>query len=471
MDVTRQSAIALARMIRAGEVSAREVVEAHIDQLRRRPWLNALSEPRYEKACAEADVVDARISVARADDRLPPLLGVPITVKSSLAITGMSQAGGVPGRREVQAHDTAPAVARVLGAGAILLGTSNLAELSLAWESRNRLHGHVSSAYGPLRTAGGSSGGCGAAVGVGGSALGIGSDIGGSVRVPAYFNGVFGHKPTRGLVPTTGHFPVGTGRANEFLALGPITRRAEDLMPALRLLAGHDPTDSVSRPYALADPAEIDLTGFPVLIAEDMTRLPVRRDIMLAQERAAAALSALGCAVSPISLKSLRRAWEYFLAALHTEYGPSVAELLTGDPRASLPKLLHGRDHMTQTLLVILSERAHLRFPRYSAHLVDAGRRMSDELATTVGDAALIHPSFLRLAPRHATTIGQIWLIGPLVTFNMAGMPATQVPLGRNSQGLPTGVQIAAGLGRDHVTIRLAMELEQALGGWSPPEL
>ena len=142
----------------------------------------------------------------RADDpgALPPLLGVPCTIKESIALRGMPNCAGLLSRREHHATETAPAAARLLAAGAIPLGVTNTSELTMWIESANYVYGRTRNAYDPARVAGGSSGGEGAAIGSGGSPIGLGSDIGGSIRLPAFFNGIFAHKPTPGLVPNTG---------------------------------------------------------------------------------------------------------------------------------------------------------------------------------------------------------------------------------------------------------------------------
>ena len=132
---------------------------------------------------------------------------------------------------------------RLIEAGAIPLGVTNTSELTLWIESSNNLYGRTSNPYDPTRTAGGSSGGEGAAVGCGGSPFGVGADIGGSIRIPALFCGVFGHKPSSGLVPNTGMYPPTPGEAGRMLGTGVIARRAEDLMPLLRLIAGPDGAD------------------------------------------------------------------------------------------------------------------------------------------------------------------------------------------------------------------------------------
>src|SRR3954464_7410832 len=140
-------------------------------------------------------------------------------------------------------------------------------------ESTNRVYGRTANAYDPRRTAGGSSGGEGAIVGAGGAPFGLGADIGGSIRMPAFFNGVFGHKPTGGLVPGTGQYPIASNAALRYLSTGPIARRAEDLMPLLRILAGPDDLDAGCTPFSLGDPAAVSMADLTVLDVRDQNHI------------------------------------------------------------------------------------------------------------------------------------------------------------------------------------------------------
>src|SRR5204863_5760572 len=177
------------------------------------------------------------------------------------------------------AGTTAPAAQRLLDAGPILLGLTNLSELTMWIESDNRVYGRTLNAYDRRRTAGGSSGGEGAAIGCGGSVIGIGTDFAGSIRLPAFFNGIFGHKPTTGLVPMTGHFPISDGEAMRMSVVGPLARRATDLMPVLKLIAGPDGVDPLVRDPRLGDPDEVEIDGMDVVISEGATYLPVSREL------------------------------------------------------------------------------------------------------------------------------------------------------------------------------------------------
>src|SRR6476661_7001820 len=267
MEITERSATDLARAIREGELTSRAVVEAHVERARQlNPELKAIAADRFEAALADADEADARIRAAGGD--LPPLLGVPCTIKESFAVEGMPNAAGLVHRADVRADADAPAVARLRAAGAIPIGVTNTSEATMWIESSNWVYGRTNNAYDPKRTAGGSSGGEGAAVGAGFAPIGLGSDIGGSIRLPAFFNGVFGHKPSPGVVPCSGHFPgpTGNGASAQMLAAGPLARRAEDLMPFVRAVAGHDDGDPISRDVELGDPASVSLEGLEVVL-------------------------------------------------------------------------------------------------------------------------------------------------------------------------------------------------------------
>ena len=240
-NITERSATDLARAIRTGELTSREVVEAHIERLEQaQPHTRAIARDRFDAALQDADAADERVA---GGGELPPLLGVPCTIKESIQLAGMPNCAGLVERKDFICETSSPAAERLLTAGAIPLGVTNTSELTMWIESENRVYGRTRNAYDKTRIAGGSSGGEGAAVGSGGAPFGLGSDIGGSIRLPAFFNGVFGHKPSPGTVPNTGQFPSTEGDAARLLTMGPITRRAEDLMPVLRLIAGPDGQD------------------------------------------------------------------------------------------------------------------------------------------------------------------------------------------------------------------------------------
>jgi fatty acid amide hydrolase 2 len=472
--LTERSGLELAAAIRSGEVSSRAVVAAHVERLREvTPSANPIAAPRYERALADADAVDERIAGAADGDELPPYLGVPCTIKEAIAIAGMPNSTGVVARRDHRSDETAPVAERLLGAGAILLGLSNTSELCMWPETGNHLYGRTANPYDPRRTAGGSSGGEGAAIGAGGSPIGLGSDVGGSIRTPAFFCGVFGHKPSPGLVPNALSYPEADGSAAErLLATGPMTRRAEDLMPLLRIVAGPDPRDVYAREMPLGDPAAVAIDGLDVLIGEETSIVPVARELRDARDEAAAALQSAGARVRRVPIRSMRRAYALYVTALN-DGESSIARMLADagcDPLTFRRILTRTGPHTAPIKLLATLERlTQLQPDGLTRRALAAGHAFAREVEETIGDGVLLHPPHPRVAPRHHGILLRPFSISPVVLFNLAGTPATQVPLGLGRRGLPLGVQVVAGPGRDHVSIAVALELERAFGGWVPP--
>ena len=488
--ITERSALELAGAIRAGELRSREVVEAHIELIERRnPAINAIVANRFDAARAEADATDERVAAASPGDDLGPLLGVPCTIKESFAVAGLPHTSGSLDRQHVIAEHTATAVARLVAAGAIPLGVTNTSELTMWIEAENRVWGRTENAYDASRTAGGSSGGEGAAVGAGFAPIGLGTDIGGSIRLPAFFNGVFGHKPTGCLVPHTGHFPAPNERGSAMLGAGPLTRRAEDLMPFLRAVAGPDGIDTTVRAVELGDPAGVDIAGLRVVISDDVTMIPVSLELRNARIAAAKALRDAGADVQRVSLPGIKSVIQPYLNAMRESGG--LREILT-EGRADVPGFgrlitdaVRGRSRYTTPLLMTLASEhlSHYLPERLERRALAAERDLAEQVDEAIGDGVLLHPPFSRVAPRHGRTVGRPWMLAPTALFNLLGLPVTEVPLGLNHtsrvtaahlglslpHGLPLGVQVAAGRDRDHVAIAAALELERAFGGWVPP--
>jgi fatty acid amide hydrolase 2 len=471
--LTERSGVELAAAIRSGETSARDVVDAHIEVLERvNPRINAVVVERYDEARDEADQADSRVADAGDPGELPPFLGVPCTIKESIAMRELPCCAGVVARRAFLSERTATIAQRTLDAGAIPLGLTNLSELTLWVETENRVYGRTGNAYDPSRTAGGSSGGEGAAIGSGGSPFGLGSDLGGSIRLPAFFNGVFGHKPSKGLIPLTGLYPEAVGESVHLAVCGPLARRGEDLMPLLRVMAGPDGADPICEPPSLGDPADVALAGLRVVVSEGATLAPTSAELVAARERAAGALAAAGARIESVRMRDLRRALEIYLAVLGTEAG-SVATLLAdagASPVTWRQALRRDSPHTVATRLLLFTEWLAPRLPeRRTSRLLAARDAFIAELRATIGEGVLLHPPAPGVAPRHGRMVGRLWWIHPMIVFNLAAVPVTQVPLGLGERGLPLGVQVAAGPGRDHVSIAVALELERVFGGWVPP--
>lgn len=470
------SATELARRVRSREVSSVEAVTAHIERIREvNPRLNALVAERFEHALAEAREADARIS-REGTDGLPLFHGVPCTIKESFAFKGMPNTAGLVARKGRLATFDAPAVERLRSAGAIALGVSNVSELCLWMESNNCVYGRTGSAFDPTRTAGGSSGGEGALVGAGASPFGLGADVGGSIRMPAFFNGVFGHKPSPGLVPNAGQFPNAPPASQRMLGTGPIARRAEDLLPLLEVLAGPHEGDPYARALPIGDPASVRASKLTVYVVEDPGPVPPVPALRDAIERAARALAARGARVEYTKIPALRRNIELWGAMLADNDGPSFLEML-GDgtavfpPRVALEWALRRSPHTLPAVAFAFIEQATAMLgkegTREALALGDAVR--ADLHAKLAAPAVLLFPPHPRPAPKHATPMLLPIQWGYTALFNALEVPVTQVPTGLDARGLPLGVQVVGAPLHDHVTIAVARWLEEDLGGWSPP--
>lgn len=469
------SATRLAELIRGRAVGAREVLEAHIRRAEEvNPGLNALVAARFAEARAEADAADARVR-AGAPEELPPLHGVPCTIKECFPLSGMPCTSGLVSRRGVRSTRDATAVERLRSAGAIPLGVTNVSELCMWMETDNRVYGRTNNPYDRRRTIGGSSGGEGAMVGAGASPFGLGADIGGSIRMPAFFGGVFGHKPTGGLVPTTGHYPPAENDVRRYVTAGPLCRRAEDLMPLLRVLAGTDGEDEGCVARTLGDPAEVRLEELTVYDVEDNGALPVSAELKSAQRAAARHLAARGARVEPLRLEELRHSLDIWMATVdETNVTSFRARLGEGRPIPLARELarwaLRRSPHTFPALGLALLEKLPRLMPARSRRMIERGRRLREELRSRLqGRGVLLFPPYPTAAPRHLVPLLYPFCWQYTAIFNVLEMPSTQVPLGLNRSGLPLGVQVAGAAGDDHLTVAVALELERAMGGWVPP--
>jgi fatty acid amide hydrolase 2 len=304
--------------------------------------------------------------------------------------------------------------------------------------------------------------------------MGLGTDFGGSIRLPAFFNGVFGHKPTACLVPHTGHYPYPNDRGSRMLGIGPLARRAEDLMPFLRAIAGPDGRDGTVRGRARRSGGGLARGAAGRDLRRRLDPAGVARASKRAHEgrqggrgrrgrgapRVVAGDPHRGPAL-PGGGSPLRRA----ARAFDRERDRDPRHPAAGSRRRS------GRSAFSTPILLALAlESASGRLPeRLERRAAAAERALAEDVAEAIGDGVLLHPPFARVAPRHGRTVGRPWVLAPQAIFNLLGLPATEVPMGLGERRLPLGVQVAAGRDRDHVAIAVALELERAFGGWVPP--
>ena len=439
-DIFRVSATELARRLRAGETTSLALVDAHIEYIRTvNPALNAVVADRFAAARDEARAADAELADARAtgsQDQLPPLLGVPCTIKENFHFAGMP----------------------------------NTSELCMWMESFNKVYGRSNNPYDVTRTVGGSSGGEGCIVGSGASPFGLGGDVGGSIRMPAFFNGVFGHKCSPGLVPNEGQFPGPSGDIDRHLSTGPLCRRAEDLEPLLRILAGAD--GDRLKPVDAVDVSRLRVLQF----ARELAITP-DEDQLGARDRAVRALVERGARVEAVHLPLMAKALDLWTAMLATANSENTfADHMFGsrDPRVPLRELGRfaiGRSQHTFPLIALtLFERLPEWTPGRTRKLRDQALTLKRQLEDALGDdGVLITPPYPTVAPRHYQAMLPPFNFVNCAIFNALSLPGTSVPTGLNGDGVPTGVQVIAAEGNDHLGLAVALALQTDLGGWVPP--
>ena len=476
-DLVNLSAVALARGIRDRRWSPSEVVQAHIERIRAvNPSLNAVVAPRFEKAQAEAARADQR--VRRSDPRdLPPLHGVPFTVKEFVGVEGMPNTGGILARSHETASEDATVVRRLREAGGIVLGMTNAPEGGLWYETSNPVYGRTSNPHDLRRTCGGSSGGEGAIVASGGSPFGIGSDAGGSVRIPAAFCGIAGHKPSVGLVPDTGHFPPGPADGDHApMVVGPMARHVEDLELVMSLVTGPDGRDPRAGSVRWM-PERASLDELTVYAVPTTGRFRPAPEVAAAVHKAARALEAQGARRAPWAGPDLSETFEIW-AAMLSETAARYDEIVGSDGpppdpwRQALRWMVGRADHSGAVIAVMLLERGAAAMPERTRRLARAAVTLRRELDRALGThGVMVLPTYPRTATRHrAIALRSPFDAGCTALFNISGGPATSVRVDTDPRGLPIGVQLGAARGGDRLTLSAAGALETVFGAPMPIE-
>ncbi len=472
-----QSATQLARAIREGRVGARELLELFLERVDRvNPAINAVIQQDREGARARADAADA---ARRRGEPMGPLHGVPMTIKESYDFTGMPSTWGIPEMRGNIATSDALAVQRLAAAGANVFGKTNVPIRLADFQSYNEIYGTTGNPWDPQRIAGGSSGGSAAALAAGLTGLEMGSDIGGSIRNPAHFCGVFGHKPTWGLVPPRGHALGGVLTPSDISVIGPLGRSAEDLECALRAVAGPDLLESGGMKVELA-PLDEAVSQLRVAVWKTDPLCPSSRDVVARVEAVAAALAAQGAQVDEAARPefSAEHSHETFSALLSAamaarlpdaDFAAAVARAEAAAPDDLSSGAMQAR---WQTLRV----RDWTRINEARTKIRWAWQRFFqrfDVLVTPIMPTSAFPHDHRPFGQREVIVDGRAHPYF-MQTFwaglaGVAHLPATVVPAGRCAEGLPIGVQLIGPAYGDLRTIQLAQRLEAMGFAFVPP--
>jgi fatty acid amide hydrolase 2 len=467
------AATELARRIRAREISSLAVVDAHISRIEAvNPVINAVVADRFEQARADARACDVELADGRRS-RFGRFFGVPFTVKELIAVEGMPWTAGIVARRDIVATEHAPQVKRLIDAGGIVLGVTNISESGLWLESANKVYGRTNNPWNPKHIAGGSTGGEAAIIAAGGSPMGVGADIGGSIRNPCFFNGICGHKPSGGFLPAVGHFPSAAGLRGRYCVTGPMARTVDDLDAMLHVVSPEaDPHRDIGR--AAYASRTIDPTEMRVYTFDGTGLARVSEDMKAALRRTESELRSAGFTVERWTPPGLRRSADMWGAKLAVTGDPPIKEFLgNGEPINLLGQWarwpLRRANHSLISLIMASGEVLTHTGQRRMEQLIAQADRLRGTIEQKLGDdGVLVFPVYPRSAPRHHQPLlipfGFTWC----GIINVLELPSTAVPTGFSRNGLPLGVQVVGRRFADPTTIAVARYVETAFGGWSP---
>ena len=477
------SATSLVAALRGGTIGARELTELYIRRIERHdPALNAVVVRDYTRAREQAMGAEH----ARARGEHQPLLGLPMTLKESINVTGLHTTCGVPEWKGYISQHDAPVTTRTRAAGAVLLGKTNVPPMLADWQSANPIFGCTNNPWDRGRTPGGSSGGGSAAIAAGLSALEVGSDIGGSIRVPAAFCGIYGHRPSETLLPRSGQFPM-PPLPNPAVVMGvqgPLARSAEDLELALSVLAGPEVGEDVAWKVTLPAARRERLADFRVAVLPPIPWLPVDEQITAGLQDLAGRLARMGAMVKEIQPDGLGDHREYhgFYRTLLSAVTGARVDAETRRQRIAMFRA--AGDDLSLGAARGLEGTAGdylLWNGRREQHRA-AWRAFFREWDVLLAPAinVLAYPHIARAWPADDSDLSLTFTVnGRSVPYlhglcypalsTVPGQPATAFPVGLSREGLPIGLQAIGPYLEDLTPIRFTALLAREIGGFRKP--
>jgi amidase len=470
------SALDAAAAIRARKISSVELTKhtfRRIDAFQ--PKLNAYVYQRREEAMAAAKQADDATARNMANGVFH---GVPINVKESFGVKGHPCTWGIPAFKNSQAPRHAVAVRRLLDAGAILLGATNVPSNLADIQSFNDIYGTTNNPWDLARTPGGSSGGSAASLAAGMAFLSIGSDLAGSIRTPAAFCGVYGHKPTLDIVNMGGHLPGGVHGNPGFSTLlsvaGPMARAAEDLEAGLRILAGPEPPASKAYQWTLPRPRHQSLSDYRVGYILEDPAVPMSAESKSVLEMAIRACENAGATLKQgwpdrFRFHELLDTYFFLLGAFDFSVRPPEQQ------QQARAELANRSDYFAKGCLSDFAgwQQQNLKRLAYRALWETFFESIDVFLLPTVFTTAFPHdrrPAETRMIPLPEGGAGPFWnLIAYISPATLTGCPATTAPAGLSKNGLPVGLQIVGPYLEDATPIAFAQLLAREIGGFQSP--
>ena len=496
------SASALSILIKKKEVTVEALTRICIQEVKEKnKYLNAVVATRYIEAILEAKKLDNYLTTkckSKKDmAKLSPLFGIPIVIKECFEMEGMPYTGGIVGRTGIVGKKISTTVEQAINHGMIVLGTSNISEGCMFHESNNLIYGQTNNPYNLSRSPGGSSGGCAAICAAGAVPLVICSDVGGSIRIPSFFCGLFGHKPTGGMVSNENTYPLtGPDGVDRFCQLGPVARHAEDLYPFLKILK--KPSKK------LMDPKNVDLKNITIFVVEKPLTSYLLRSKLDPELKSACdyAVNVLKDHVKDVKYITMGNfasginSFSWWGANMDTEKPEPFIDTITEGlgncdndiiddaddnnnyyyyPTIEVVKAMFGitKTHTMPAIGLGALEMLLNLFPNERVRLLkefkEEKKKMDDLLNNT--NAVLIYPTLPTTAFYHHEGLIRFFDVANTCIMNALEYPATNIPLGISKEnGMPLGVQCASTQWNDHKTIAIAKFLEeQGVAYWSSP--
>lgn len=465
------SATEAAQAIRTKQVSSVELATLMLDRIQTLdPKIHAIVTVTADDALRRAREADAALAQGRI---WGPLHGVPCTIKDTLETAGVRTTAGAPFLKDYVPKQDAVSVARMRAAGMVMLGKTNTPLMAGDWQTYNNLFPTTNNPWDLARTPGGSTGGGAAATAAGLGYMTLGSDIGGSIRVPAHFCGLFGHKPTVNVVPLGGHIPPPPGVVGPPMNLpvvGPLTRSAGDLLLAMEVLGGPDIEDAVAYRWALPPARKKSIREYKLRYVLEHPMCPVTSDVKLRVQAAVDALRRMGAAVEegfPAGI-NVRGQYKTYLELLWAAMAPMHSEAEVQKLRDSRPAAddLVGLTHkaaltMTHAQWTGAEGRRHAARAAWHAYFNDHDAFLMpvDFVPAFVHDHNPDESARVLKTPEGPRRYSDqlFWASFAIMT----GLPATVAPAGLAADGLPVGVQILGPWLEDATPIFVAEALER----------
>ena len=477
-DLTFAAAVDIAAAIKSKRISSREITQHYIERIEALDEsVNAVCVRVFEQALAAADQADE--ALARGED-IGPLHGVPMSIKESYLLADTPATWGIPAYRDNVASADGLAVARFKAAGAHFLGKTNVPIDLGDFQSFNEIYGTTNNPWDLGRTPGGSSGGSAAALAAGFTALEAGSDIGGSIRTPAHFCGVFGHKPTWGIVPMQGHELMPGVPDADLSVCGPLARDARDLRVAMQIMAQPAGRQAVGWQLNLPQCSLDSLRGLKVAVWASDDMAPVSIDTQHQIQRVATALEELGAQVDyqarpTFDVRKAHMTYESLLTAVMSSAQPESVAEKTQAKVAALDSADQSREAVV-TRAAVMRHRDWIRHNFRREKLREAWDDFFgqwDVLLCPQFTAPAIPHDHRPFEEREILVDGEqrsyfesLFWAGIVVA---SYLPSTVFPSGVGQDGLPIGLQLVGGPYQDFKTIEISRLVSEAVGGFVAP--